>query len=138
MVIVAAVIFGCDTKKTAQGTNTIQTVAASPGDTIRIANDELEYEVIIIDPGFSTWLASRARPKGYYSQAHLEGKNRIWVMEWNSRAMDPQRYGGMYEMRIDYQNNIDYGYEVNYLIYNYLVYFQQTNRQRLGGIVPEF
>jgi hypothetical protein len=28
-------------------------------DTIRIANDTLEYEVIIIDPGFSTWLASR-------------------------------------------------------------------------------
>jgi hypothetical protein len=29
-------------------------------DTIRIANDTLEYEVIIIDPGFSTWLASRS------------------------------------------------------------------------------
>jgi hypothetical protein len=41
-------------------------------DTIRIANDTLEYEVIIIDPGFSTWLASRSLPQ--LSQSYLENK----------------------------------------------------------------
>jgi hypothetical protein len=44
-------------------------------DTIRIANDTLEYEVIIIDPGFSTWLASRSLPRNYHSQSYLENKN---------------------------------------------------------------
>jgi hypothetical protein len=43
-------------------------------DTIRIANDTLEYEVIIIDPGFSTWLASRSLPRNYHSQSYLENK----------------------------------------------------------------
>jgi hypothetical protein len=46
-----------------------------PNDTIRIANDSLEYEVIIIDPGFSTWLASRSFPRGYHSQSYMENKN---------------------------------------------------------------
>jgi hypothetical protein len=52
-------------------------------DTIRIANDTLEYEVIIIDPGFSTWLASRSLPRNYHSQSYLENKKYTvgWRME---------------------------------------------------------
>lgn len=112
-------------------------VAATANDTVRIANDSLEYEIIIIDPGFNSWVATRARQRGYYSQQYLENKNRFWVTEWNSRALDPQRWNGMYQMQIDYSPNINYGYEVNFLLYNYLVYFQLTNNQRLGGIVPQ-
>lgn len=116
-------------------------IAGSPvtNDTVRIANDSLEYEIIIIDNGFNAWLKSRAQKRGYYSQPYLENKNRMWVTEWNIRSQQPQRYGAnMYQMRIDYENNVNYGYEVNYLLYNYLVYFQNVNRQRLGGLVPEF
>jgi len=137
MTIIAAVliiIIGCNSQKTL-GTTDTGTVT---NDTVRIANDSLEYEVIIIDPGFNTWLASRARPRGYYGQPYLENKNRFWVTEWNSRVLDPQRWGNMYQMRIDYDPKINYGYEVNYLLYNYLVYFQLANNQRLGGIVPQF
>lgn len=106
-------------------------------DTIRIANDELQYEVIIIDPGFSTWLASRAYPRHYHSLTYLENKNRIYVNEWNNRVMQPQRYNpNLYEMTINYDPNIHYGYEVNYLIYNYMIYFQNTYKQKLNGYVP--
>lgn len=110
---------------------------ATQGDTVRIANDELEYEVIIIDPGFSSWLSSRALPRNYHSQSYLENKNRIWISEWNSRVSQPQRYNpNLYEMTINYDSNIDYGYEVNYLIYNYMIYFQNTYKQKLFGYVP--
>jgi len=112
-------------------------IAGAGNDTVRIANDSLEYEVIIIDPGFNSWLVSRARPRGFYGQPYLENKNRFWVMEWNTRVINPQRYGNLYQMRIDYEQGIDYGYEVNYLLFNYLVYFQITNNQKLGGIVPQ-
>ncbi len=106
-------------------------------DTIRIANDSLEYEVIIIDPGFSSWLAGRSFPRGYHSQSYLENKNIFYVTEWNNRVMQPQRYNpNLYEMSINYDRNIDYGYEVNYLIYNYMIYFQNTYNQRLYGNVP--
>lgn len=106
-------------------------------DTVRIANDSLEYEVIIIDIGFSTWLASRAYPRNYHSLQYLENKNNLYVTEWNSRVLQPNRYNpNLYEMSIDYRPDIRYGYEVNYLIYNYMIYFQNTYKQKLWGYVP--
>ena len=117
---------------------TAETNAKAKNDTIRIANDSLEYEVIIIENGFNTWLASRAKPRGYYGQSYLENKNRFWVAEWNNRAMNPTRFGDLYQMQIDYQSRINYGYEVNYLLYNYLVFFQITYNQKLGGIIPQY
>lgn len=106
-------------------------------DTIRIANDSLEYEVIIIDPGFSTWLVSMSQPRGYHSLVYLETKNQIYVNEWNNRVRQPQRYNpNLYEMTINYEPHIHYGYEVNYLIYNYMIYFQNTYKQKLNGYVP--
>lgn len=106
-------------------------------DTVRIANDELEYEVLIIDPGFNNWLNSSALPRGYYSQSYLENKNQLYVNEWNNRVAQPHRYSpNLYEMSINYDPTINYGYEVNYLIYNYMVYFQNTYKQRLYGQVP--
>ena len=106
-------------------------------DVVRIANDSLEYEVLIIDSGFNSWLIGNARPRGFYSETYLENKNQIYVNEWNNRALQPQRYNSdLYEMQINYDPNIHYGYEVNYLIYNYMVYFQIKNRQQLAGFVP--
>ena len=106
-------------------------------DTIHISNKEIEYDVIIIDGGFSSWFNSAAKPRGFYTQSYLEARNRIWVLEWNRRAMLPLQYNpNLYEMTINYETNVDYGHEVNYMIYNYLVYFQLTNKQQLGGFLP--
>lgn len=140
LIIIMAAIFSCKTSNNTASASagSKNDIAATSNDTVRIANDTLEYEIIIIDPGFNTWLASRAQPRGYYSQSHLEVKNKMWITEWNIRAQQPQRYGDLYQMQVDYQPGIDYGYEVNYLLYNYLVYFQLTNNQRLGGLVPQF
>ena len=106
-------------------------------DTIRIANKEIEYEVLIIDVGVSSWFNSNAKPRNYYSQSYLESRNRVWVLEWNRRAMLSSQYNpNLYEMTINYETNINYGYEVNYMLYNYLVYFQLKNNQKLGGFSP--
>jgi len=103
-------------------------------DTIRIANEEIEYEIIIIEPGFNAWLASRAMPRDYHSQSYLESRNNVWVIEYNRRALQPFSYDpNLYPMQIDYRRGIDYGYEVNYMLYNYLVFFQLTYKQKLGG-----
>ncbi len=133
--VIICVIVGCSTSKSVVVEKEKPTGIKS--DTIRIANDKLEYEVIIIDPGFSSWLISNAQPRNYHSQSYLESKNQIWISEWNNRVLQPMRYSpNLYEMTIDYTPSIDYGYEVNYLIYNYLVYFQNTYKQKLFGYVP--
>ncbi|MEZ4797794.1 MAG: DUF6146 family protein [Flavobacteriaceae bacterium] len=112
-------------------------VATTEQDTVRIANDELEYEIIIIEPGFESWLERMAKPEGYYSQEFLEGRNQIYVAEWNRRALQPTVYNAnLYEMQIDYNPSIDYGYEVNYKLYYYFIYFQLQYKQQLSGLVP--
>ncbi|MXO05587.1 DUF6146 family protein [Flavobacterium sp. HBTb2-11-1] len=136
ILIVLLTIIACSTASQ-KVASTDTTSAKKLSDTVRIANDSLEYEVIIIDNGFSTWLASRAYPRNYYSLQYLENKNYLYVTEWNNRVLQPQRYNpNLYEMSINYRPDIHYGYEVNYLIYNYMIYFQNTYKQKLWGNVP--
>lgn len=135
LIVLFCVLFGCNSAKP-NFASTAKSSAAK-GDTVRIANDALEYEVIIIDPGFNSWIISRAFPREYHSQSFLEIKNQFYVTEWNNRVLQPIRFNpNLYEMTINYDPNVDYGYEVNYLIYNYMIYFQNTYRQELFGFVP--
>lgn len=111
--------------------------AKTEGDTVAIADEKTEYEILIIEPGFDFWLQSIAKPEGYYSQSYLENRNKLYVVEWNIRVSQPFSYNpNLYELRIDYDPNIDYGYEVNYKLYNYFIYFQRKYNQRLGPFVP--
>ena len=131
------IVYSCTTsKKTVEADNS----SAQIGDTIKITSDKTEYEIIIIEPGFNVWLNTTARPKGFYNQTYLENKNIFYVQAWNNRVLQPQRYNpNLYEIQIDYRQNIDYGYELNYKLYNYFIYFQNKyNQNLLGGRVPPF
>lgn len=127
-----AFLVGCSSKK---AVNSNSNTPAISGDTLRIANEKLEYEVIIIDAGFNSWFYQYAKPREFYQQSYLEARNRFWVLEYNRRANNMQYNRNLYEMPINYDSVTDYGFEVNYLLYNYLVYFQLTNKQQLGGFV---
>lgn len=132
---IVLIIIGCSSAP--KSNSAVKEPSKTVSDTVRIANEELEYEVIIIDGGFNSWLNSIAQPRGFYSESFLENRNRIWVTEWNNRYLQPNRYNAnLYTMQINYNYGIKYGYEVNYLIYNYLTYFQITNKQQLAGFVP--
>lgn len=138
IVLVCSFIISCGTsKKTYPQNKNERTKTLAKNDTVTISNDELEYEIIIIEPGFNIWLQTQAQPKGFYSKPFMESRNHQYVIEWNQRVMQPSRYPpNLYELQIDYQPNIDYGYEVNYKLYNYFIYFQLTYNQRLGPFVP--
>lgn len=105
-------------------------------DTVSIASEETEYEILIIEPGYNIWLSRIARPRNYYSQSFMENRNQLYVLEWNRRVLSPQQYRGDYVLQIDYDTKIDYGYEVNYKLYNYFIYFQRKYNQRLGPFLP--
>lgn len=125
-------VISCSTTKNNSGVAANKNIKTTANDTVRIANDELEYEIIIIDPGFNSWLASTAKPRNYYSQSYMESRNQVWVNQWNQNVIS-NRLPHLFEMRINYDNNINYGYEVNYLLFNYLTFFQITNNIQLGG-----
>ena len=132
MAILFGLVVGCDsTRKT-----TVSKVAGksvSP-DSIRIANDSLEYEIIIYDVGFNNWLATQP-PRGYYTQNFLENRNMLWVTEFNQRARNWQLWDpNLYQWEINYEFDTHYGYEVNYMLYNYLKFFQwKYNQSFVGG-----
>ena len=127
-----AVFFGCGPSQSSVGGGDRN--MGVDNDTLHIANEELEYDIIIVEPGFNSWLLSQP-PRGFYGQSLLESKNRLFVSEYNNRVLQPARYPrNLYTDQINYDPNVDYGYEVNYLLYNYLVYFQDKyNQHFLGG-----
>ena len=138
-ITLVAIMLGCKSSSKPVAEKTPEkAIENSTTDTIRIANPNLQYEVIIIDHGFNSWLQSTARPRGYYSQNYMENRNIPWVVEWNNRVRSPKSRieSQLFMLPIDYQNGTDYGYEVNYMLYNYLVYFQLKNNIRLGGFSP--
>ena len=129
--ILGLFIYSCSSTKS-RDMNTSEDGAAL-NDTVVIANDELEYEIIIIEPGFSYFLASQAQPEGYYSQSYLENKNRFLVSDYNQRVQQPFRYDpDIYVQEINYDPSIDYGYEVNYKLYYYFVYLSRKYNQRFS------
>ena len=100
---------------------------------VRIANDSLEYEITIIDLGFTNYLIT-AKPESYYNQNSLETRNRVLVMEWNNRFRNPMQYSAdIYGNEIDYQPNTDYGMEVNYKLYQYFQFAQKKYGMRLSS-----
>ncbi|MDT0644053.1 DUF6146 family protein [Zunongwangia sp. F363] len=127
--LLAAFIYSCGGSRNLRSDR----IANAKNDTVRIANDSLEYEIIIIEPGFNLFINSVAKPEGYYSQQYLENKNQFLVSEYNSRVRQPQIYNpNLYVNEINYEPQIDYGYEVNYLLYNYFVYFSRQYNQRFS------
>ena len=104
---------------------------------VELKSEKTEYEIMIIEPGFNAWLRSIAMPEGFYSQQFLENRNAILVLNWNQRVQQPFNFNPqLYQFEIDYRSGIDYGYEVNYKLYNYFIFFQRKYNQRLGPFIP--
>ena len=127
-IVLLAFIVSCNSYKPAASSGSSTTTNT---DTLRIANDSLEYELIVIEPGFNAWLATQPQ-RGFYAQSTLEVRNGFYVNEYNLRINNPLRYdSSLYQWRINYDRNVDYGYEVNYLLYNYFLFFEKRYNQKL-------
>ncbi len=98
---------------------------------VRIANDSLEYEIIIFDTGFDLYLKSIARSQNYYDNSFYRTKNNFYVVKWNNRVNDLNFDQSIYVNRIDYSTDIDYGIEVNYKLYNYFKFVNYKYKENL-------
>ncbi|WP_299617552.1 DUF6146 family protein [uncultured Tenacibaculum sp.] len=128
------VILGCFMFLLIANCNSTKTINKSTEreEPVVIKNDSLEYEIIILDIGFNAYLQSIARPVGYYSQSYLENRNSFLVPVWNARVNDPIRFNpNIYQNVIDYDANIDYGYDVNYKLFNYFQFAERKYRMVL-------
>lgn len=125
LLILALMIIGCNATENSSKFKPSTTNVNKRFDTIEIVNDSLDYKIIILELGFNSWLATQ-RPRGFYSQNYLEQKNLFLVSVYNSRASQSLKYDSqLYPFQIEYNSQIDYGYEVNYLLYHYFLFFQE-------------
>lgn len=125
IIIFSCIVYACSTSNRYNS-------SSGKDEPVVIANDSLEYEIVIMDPGFNRYLTSIARPVGFYSQTYLETKNRFYVTAWNNRANNPSLYNPIiYANVIDYDPNVDYGYEVNYQLFNYFEFVEQKYRIKI-------
>lgn len=109
-----------------------KTLVNNKEEPVVIKNDSLEYEITIIDIGFTNYLNTIAKPIGYYSQFYLENKNKFYVPIWNSRVnRSTNNNVNIYENLINYDPFIDYGYDVNYKLFNYFEFAQRKYKMTL-------
>jgi len=87
--------------------------------------DSTEYELLVFDPSFETFLATQPYPEWYYSDDYYRNLNIQYVSEWNYRHDNPLVYGNFYETKIDYNPNVDYGLELNYRLYQYFRFIEK-------------
>ena len=88
------------------------------------------YEAIVIEPGYESFLVTQ-RPKDFYTESSLKAKNVFLVSEWNYRCENPMLYSPMiYEAKIDYHPQNDYGLDVEYSLYMFFKYMDK--KYKLG------
>lgn len=105
--------------------------AANTGQGVKVVGqDSIEYQLIILDAKFETFLAMQPSAE-FYSQVYYESWNRQYVTEWNIRHSNPIRYGGFYQTEINYSPNTDYGLDLNYRLYNYFRFIEKEYGIRL-------
>lgn len=137
LLLMAIGFVSCQSYNTPQVINRDAEDNLAKTDTVSISSDDSDYEIIIIEPGFNAWLNGTARPRGFHSQEFLETRNALFVQQWNLRNSQPQVYSpDLYVLRIDYDPSVDYGYEINYKLYNYFIYFQLKYKQQLTSFIP--
>ncbi len=96
-------------------------------------NDEDEYDIIVLDPQYETYLRSIAMPMNYYSEQYYKSRNEIYVTEWNLRHSQPFRYDpDFYAVSIDYNPRTDYGIKLEYKLYNFFQFINWKYKVNLG------
>lgn len=101
-----------------------------------IKNDSLEYELVVLDPGFESWYLLQDSPANYRSQQYYEGWNFQYVTAWNSLATLPGRRS-FFQTIIGYEPNVDYGFKLNHKLFYYFQYVEHVLNIPILGYGPQ-
>ena len=128
--VIAILAFSCKSSNNANSINDEASIDAQT-DTIRIENEELKYQIIIIEIGFDSWLRVQ-KPMTFYTDSYLSTRNQFYVSEWNMRVNLPGVYNSqIYSQLIDYDPSTAYGLEVNYMLFMYFKFIEKKYKQKL-------
>lgn len=128
IVLMAALTFSCTTNQVDRSTN----ANSSTNKMTFEPNDEGEYDIVVFDPDYSTYLLTSAYPKNFYTKEYYRQKNRQYVIVWNQRHMMPTVYNpNIYAVSIDLDPQIDYGLDFEYKLFNFFRFIETKYRVRI-------
>ncbi len=84
---------------------------------------EVEYELIVFEPGFDTYLNTQLS-MDHYGESYYRSWNINYVNEWNIRAVN-NKLVGAYQEQINYNPLVDYGIELDYKLYYFFRFIEQ-------------
>ena len=139
LLLLLFILFGmgmqaCFTKRYQETDATPGNRHAAPLDTLRLEpatsekGDTVEYELIIMDPGFDIWFIANRNSIDFYSDSYLETWNQILAMQWNSLHGRRLSAGCQPSFYLDYRSEVNYGKELNYQLFYYFRYADQKCR----------
>jgi hypothetical protein len=90
-----------------------------------VVEDSLEYDLETFDGKFESWYVMHKSPALYRSQQYYENWNRQYVSAWNYNATGGRR-NSFFEPIVGYENNVDYGFELNHELFYYFQYVEHV------------
>ncbi len=97
--------------------------------TLEVVEEKEEWDIIVLDVEYTTFLNSVARPKEFYSESYYSTRNLFYVTEWNNRFRSG-RNPDLYEVEIHYDSNEDYGLDFEYKLFNFFKFVEWKYKVR--------
>lgn len=86
--------------------------------------DSIEYDMETFDSKFESWYLMHNRPALYHTQDYYEYWNRMYVNAWNNHSVG--RKNSFFEPIVGYDQNEDYGLELNHKLFYYFQYVENV------------
>ncbi len=100
-----------------------------------VENDSLEYGLETFDAKFDTWYAMHKSPATSRSQEYYEHWNWLYVQAWNARSTG--RQSSFFEPIVGYQQNVDYGFDLNHELFYYFQYVENVLKIQIMSNSPK-
>lgn len=88
---------------------------------IDIAENDEEYELVVLDPGFDSWFATTWSPSKDRLESYYSYWNQRYVTAWNYKATRAHTSRN-FDTIIGYEPTVDYGIELERKLYYYFRY----------------
>ena len=95
-------------------------------------NEKQEYELLVFDPSYDSYLISHAKPQSFHTESSLKLKNNIYVTNWNSKATS-SGYRIPFDCIIDYNSNTEYGLELEYKLYYFFKFIEHKYKLNINN-----
>jgi hypothetical protein len=112
IIFAGLILFGCSVRKD------LIKLEVHPGD-----SDSLQYELIVDEPGYDSWVATNSKPDWYHEKEYYRNWNILYITEFNYRVLQSNT-SHPFDERINYDLHTDYGFQLEYRLYWYFKYIE--------------